>query len=301
MMQFKYRLFVVVFFAVSSAEAQRPAASANLQQSQGVPAEADLAFTVASVKPARLPPEGAGRQGAFQPQIEPGRLRFPAVTLKTLLMFAYDVKDFQIVGPGWMGDQRFVVEATMPTDTTQDQTRIMLRNLIAQRFRAEIHRESKLLPIYSLAIAKRGLKIPNTPTPRPKQVGDSNFAKDGFPVVPPEFTGIMTFLINGQAKMTAQQATMHDLAAELERRIGIPVRDETQLTGKFDFILQFSPEGLKGPGGQVIPTATTLDAQEPQRDIFSALQSDIGLKLEFTKGPVETIVLDHAEKVPTDN
>lgn len=298
-MQTKYLLFVVVCFVFSSAEAQQPAPSANLQKGQSIAADAALTFTVASVKPSQLPPPGAGRQGGSLN--EHGRLRFPAVTLKTLLMLAYDVKDFQIVGPNWLGDERFAVEATMPADTTQDQTRTMLRNLIADRFKTEIHRENRPLPIYSLVIAKSGLKLPNTPPPRPKQVGDSPFATDGFPVVPPEFTGIMTFVINSQAKITAQQATMRELATELERRLGVPVRDETQLTDKFDFILKFSPEGLTGPGGQFVPVTTGLDVQGPQTDIFSALQSDIGVKLESKRGPVEMIVIDHAEKVPTDN
>ena len=216
-------------------------------------------------------------------------------------MFAYDVKDFQVVGPGWIANERFAVEATMPTGTTPDQTRTMLRNLIADRFKAEIHRESRPLPTYSLVVAKNGLKIPNTPPPRPKQLGDSAFATDGFPVVPPEFTGVMTFLVNGKAKITAQQATMRDLATELEKRLGVPVRDETQLTGKFDFVLKFSTEGLNGPGGQPVPPTTTTDAQEPQRDIFSALQSDLGVRLESKREPVEVIVVDHAEKVPTNN
>lgn len=215
-------------------------------------------------------------------------------------MFASDAKDFQIVGPGWIGDERFAVEATMPADTTQDQTRTMTRNLVADRFKAEVHRETRPLPIYSLVIGKNGLKIPKTTPPRAKRLSDSPFATDGFPIVPPEFTGAMTFVINGQAKLTAQHATMRELATELERRLGVPVRDETLLTSKFDFVLKFSPEGLSGPGGRPVPATTGLDVQEPQRDIFSALQ-DIGIRLESKRGPAEMIVIDHAERVPTDN
>jgi uncharacterized protein (TIGR03435 family) len=300
-MQPRCLFFLVVCFAFSQAEAQQPAASAGDRKGPGATADAALTFTVASVKPARLPPAGAGRQGGFTPLNEPGRLRFPAVTLKTLLMFAYDVKDFQIVGPGWIDDERFAVEATMPADTTQDQTRTMLRNLVADRFKTEIHRETRPLPIYSLVIGKSGLKIRNTPPPRPKQLGDSNSAPDGFPVVPPEFASVITFVINGQAKITAQQATMRELAGELERRLGVPVRDETRLTDQFDFVLKFSPEGLNGPGGRPVPVTTAFDVPEPQRDIFSALQADIGVKLESKRGPVEMIVIDHAEKIPTDN
>lgn len=276
-MQPRYLILLAVCFAFSPAEAQQPPA-----------------FTVASVKPARVPPPGAGRQGSFSPLNEPGRVRFPAATLKTLLMFAYDVKDFQIVGPGWIGDERFAVEATMPANTTQDQTRTMMRSLIADRLKTEIHRETRPLPVYSLVIAKSGIKIPNTPRNSPS-------ATDGFPVVSPEFTGVITLSVNGQAKITAQQGTMRELATELEKRLGVPVRDETQLTDKFDFVLNFSPEGLNGPGGQPVPATTAVDGQEPLRDIFSALQADIGVRLESKKGPVEVIVIDHAEKVPTDN
>lgn len=298
-MQPRYLLFLAACLASSLAQAQPPAASANLQKGQSITADAALTFTVASLKPSQLPPAGAGRQGGFAPLNEPGRLRFPAATLKTLLMFAWDVKDFQIFGPGWLGDERFAVEATMPADTSQDQTRTMLRNLIADRFKAEIHRETRPLPTYSLVIAKSGLKIPNTPSPRPKQSADSTFATDGFPLVPAELTGVLTFVINNQAKITAQQATMRELAAELERLLGVPVRDETQRTDKFDFVLKFSPERLNGPGGRPVPETAALDAL--QGDIFSALQSDIGLKLESKRGPVEAIVVDHAEKVPTHN
>ncbi len=300
-MQIQAVLLLVLAATVSQLQSQQSATPGEPQKGRGASADATLTFTVASVKPSQLPPAGAaGRQGGFAPLTEPGRLRFPAVTLKTLLMFAYDMKDFQIVGPDWLGDERFAVEATMPADTTQDQTRTMLRNLIASRFKTEIHRETRQLPIYSLVIAKSGLKIPSTP-PRPKQIGDSNFSTDGFPLVPAEFTGVLTFVINGQAKITAQQATMHDLATELERRLGVPVRDETQLTDKFDFVVKFSPEGLIGPGGRRGLVTAAPDAPEPLGDIFSALQSEIGAKLESKKGPVEVIVIDHAEKVPTEN
>jgi uncharacterized protein (TIGR03435 family) len=99
---------------------------------------------------------------------------------------------------------------------------------------------------------------------------------------------------------------MRELGDQLERLLGAPVMDETQLTAKFDFIEMFSPEGLNGPGGRPIPTppreATAgLEAREPLRDIFTALQSEIGIKLEQKRGPVEMIVIDHAEKIPTGN
>jgi uncharacterized protein (TIGR03435 family) len=112
----------------------------------------------------------------------------------------------------------------------------------------------------------------------------------------------MTLVVNGQGRINAQQATMRDLAVELERLLGRPVIDETQLTAKFDFIVSFSPEGLNGPDAPMRgPSERPGDAREPLRDIFTALQSEIGIKLEQKKGPVEMIVIDHVEKVPTGN
>jgi uncharacterized protein (TIGR03435 family) len=148
--------FLAGMFAVV-ATAQNPA-----DPQKARPVEESLTFDVASVKP-QVPGEG-GRAGG-PPKDEPGRIHLAGVTLKGLLISAYGVKDFQVVGPGWLGDERFIVDATMPPDTTKDQTRVMLRNLLAERFKVEVHRETKELPVYSLVVAKNGLKIPATPPP----------------------------------------------------------------------------------------------------------------------------------------
>jgi uncharacterized protein (TIGR03435 family) len=305
-MQPGYVFFLAGTLAVLTAYAQTPAAPAARLKGQGASADVALTFTVASVKPLVQVPGGGRSGGIAMPLNEPGRLRFPAATLKSLAMFAWNVKDFQIVGPGWIGDERFTIDATMPPDTTADQTRAMLRNLLADRFKVEVRRETRPLSIYSMVIAKNGLKMPNTPPPHAKELGNSGFATDGFPFVPPEVTGVTVFIINGQMRITAQQATMHELAVQLERLLDRPVTDETKLTAKFNFILNCSPEGLTGPGGRPLPAlprdaATGLEAGEPLRDVFSALQSEIGIKLEPKRGPLEMIVIDHAEKVPTAN
>jgi|HubBroStandDraft_1064217.scaffolds.fasta_scaffold384469_2 hypothetical protein len=193
-MQLRCTHFLAVILAGLVATVLQSAAQEQ-QKGQAAPAEASLTFDVASVKPQV---SGGGRGGTFR--VEPGRIHYPAATLKLLLMSAYDLKDFQIVGPGWLGDERFTVDATMPPDTTGDQTRAMLRNLLADRFKVQVHRETKSLPTYSLAVAKSGLKIPDTPPPHAKQLGNSLFATDGFPFVPPEATGVTLFIINGQAK-----------------------------------------------------------------------------------------------------
>jgi len=283
-MRVGYAPCFLLFVAVSLANAQ--------------PSAAALTFTVASVKPMVQLPVGGGREGNIRPLKEPGRLRFPAVTLKNLFMLAYDLKDFQLIGPGWIGDERYTFEATMPSDTTEEQTRTMLQNLLKDRFSAQVHRETRSGPTYSLVIGKNGLKIPT-----PSRAKDNSAATDGFPEIPQEVTGVLVFVINGQAKLTAKQASMGELAAQLERSLGVPVMDGTGLTTKFDFTLRYSSEGLNGPGGRpaLTPPRDAAAGLEPLGDIFSALESETGLKLEQKKGPVEVLVIDRVQKVPTDN
>ena len=89
---------------------------------------------------------------------DPGRIHYPYMSLKNILMNAYDVKNFQIVGPGWLDTERFDITATMPPATTKEQFRVMLQNLLAERFKMTVHRETKELPMYSLVVAKGGRK-----------------------------------------------------------------------------------------------------------------------------------------------
>lgn len=299
----QYRLFLAIAIAVLSVEAQQYPPPAEIRKDQDASADATLTFAAASVKPLlRIPDRGS----MAKPLVESGRLRFPATTLKRLLMLAYDVKDFQVVGPGWIDDERFTIEAVMPPETTADQTRAMMRNLLADRFKVQIHREYRSLQTYSLVVAKKGFKVANRPSDS-KKSGNGASATDIFPEVPPELTGVVTLVISGQGRITAQQGTMEDLAGELEKLLGVPVTDETHVTAKLDFVLKFSPDGLRGPGGLRLPSlpsdgAAGLEARDPTRDtIFSVLESEVGLKLEQKRGPVGIIVIDHAEKAPTEN
>lgn len=285
--------------------------------------EKPLTFDVASVKPFVLPTSEPGRKtgggGPTGPGTsDPGRIHRNAVRLKDLVIAAYNVKDFQIVGPSWLDSDdettRFTIDATMPPDTTKEQLRIMWQNLLAERFKLTIHRETKELPKYSLLVAKNGPKMKKSaqvtpskedappPGARPKQVIDAY----GFPIprIPPE-GGAASFFINGRGRLSGERATMQDVADKLTTwHLRTPVTDETGLKGRYDFILTYSipdwhgevlelPDGM----GRVNPAV----ASETLPDLFGAVQSQLGLKLERNKGPVEVIVIDHIEKRPTDN
>jgi uncharacterized protein (TIGR03435 family) len=308
--------------------------SACLAYSQAV--DPALTFEAASVKPAApLVPDGRGRIMLTGPTggpgtKDPGRIRYPFMSLKQLLMNAYDVKPFQIVGPPWLDTERFDITATMPPETTKEQFHVMLQNLLAERFKLTIHRETKELPMYALVVAKGGPKMKESmDVPPPKEDADAllpppppgppKFGPDGFPNLPPFMggrAGLFNMMMPGRYRMIAQQQTMQDLATRLSGQLNRPVTDATGLTKKYDFTLTFLPEeGMVGPMGPLPPPPPPAagggevgrGAMPNQPDIeappviFAAIQSQLGLRLEPKKGPVEQIVIDHIEKTPTEN
>jgi uncharacterized protein (TIGR03435 family) len=299
----------------------------------GQTADKSLTFDAASVKPATPPtPDGRGMIMIAGPSggpgtKDPGRIHYPYMSLKNILMNAYDVKNFQIVGPGWLDTERFDITATMPPDTTKEQFRAMLQNLLAERFKMTVHRETKELPMYSLVVAKGGPKMKEAADVLPpKDDGDAappppplpmqpKIGPDGFPILPQLAGrgGLFMIMMNGRARFIAQQQTMQDLAGRLTNQLSRTVTDATALKAKYDFTLTFSPEGMNGPmgplpppppvpgGGEESRKAAALPEAEPLLDIFGAIQAQLGLRLEPKKGPVELIVIDHVEKTPTEN
>ena len=290
-------------------------------------------FDVATVKPAAPPtPNGRGMIRIGPPTggpgtKDPGRIHYPFTTLKTLLQNAYDVKDFQISGPEWLATERFDIQATMPPDTTKEQFKAMLQNLLAERFKMTVHRETKELPMYSLIVAKSGPKLkeslkevaapreddePKPPPPLPGP-GQLKFDAEGFPILPRPAGGgrggIFQMMMPGRARLIAQGQTIQDLAERLSSVLTKPVTDATGLKAKYDFTLTYSPEGLSSggtfllgpppPGGGRGPE--NMPDVEPPQNLFSAIQAQLGLKLDPKKGPVELIVVDKAEKTPTEN
>jgi uncharacterized protein (TIGR03435 family) len=288
-------------------------------------------FDAASIKP--FVPENGNRMFFFggsrggPGSSDPGRIDYPMVTVKNLLMTAYDVKDFQISGPAWLGTERFVIQATMPPETTKPQFHIMLQNLLAERFKVTVHRETKELPMYTLTVVKNGAKLKESvetpasegakaedPPPPPGGRGRLKIGPDGFPVVPVNGGrgGMITLMMPAGSRLIGQKQTMQDLAERLSSVFTRPVTDQTGLTGKYDFTLTYSPEGLNSglmgmappppppPGGGGRGPSEMPDVEPPQ-NILAAIQSQLGLKLEPKKGPVDLILIDHAEKVPTEN
>jgi bla regulator protein blaR1 len=231
------------------------------------------AFEVASIKPSR-PDDRA----SFIRPAPGGGITAENVTLKTLVKTAYGIQDFQLSGgPGWLDSNGYDVQAKAEAQIGFDKIRLALRKLLADRFHLAIHTETKELPVYALVVAKSGPKFQEAK--RAAQDGDGGFHW-------------------GRGHTYGQMVTMAEFVEVLSGVLGRPVLDDTAIKGRFDLKLEWTPEGF-------VPRERPAGNNEPQIDpngpsIFTAIQEQLGLRLESRKGPVEILVIDHAEK-PSEN
>lgn len=220
------------------------------------------AFDAASVKP-----NTSGSVGG-RSETHKGQIVFTNVTLQRIVLEAYNVKDFRLVGPDWLTNVRFDVTAKYPGDTTTQQRRLMQQTLLAERFHLAIHRESKEMPAFALVAAKNGPKL--------------EAGKPG--------SGTMN---TSAARIEDTGISMAGLADQLARQLERPVADKTGLTGVYNLKLEWTPDDQSAGKGEGEPA---LGAS-----IYSALQDQLGLKLQTQKLPVEVIVVDHIGRIPTEN
>ena len=200
-------------------------------------------FDAASIKP------DLSGTGHFSIHTGATTLSMNNVTLKDCILLAYHLQDFEVSGgPGWIGTQKFDIEAKTPAPVPESQLLPMLQTLLKDRFALTVHRESKELAIYKLVPAKGGAKL------HPSETGGAE-------------------LSGSRGKISAKGIPMQRLAETLARGVGRQVVDQTGLSANPD---------ATGPS------------------LFTALQEQLGLKLESSKGPVEVLVIDRAEK-PSEN
>jgi uncharacterized protein (TIGR03435 family) len=232
-------------------------------------------FEAASIKPSQ--PASADRQVSGFQTPGGGRLNTLSTSLRMLVMFAYDVKDFQVSGgPGWANSEAYDIVAKAEGNATRPQLRLMLQALLKDRFRLELRHETKDAPVYELVVAKGGPKIQeDTTSPRQR------------------------IAITGVGKLMAQKALLAAFAQFLETIAGRPVVDKTGLPSTYTFTLEWTPAVGEGglPGPAQLPVAP-LESNGPS--LFTALQEQLGLRLQPAKGSVESLVIEKAEK-PTEN
>ena len=245
-------------------------------------------FEAASIKPTPLAPDGR-----YQVRLRdyPGRLEYTAASLKAIIQKACEVRDFQIAGPDWMASARFDVVAKLPANTPASGTPALLRALLAERFKMTAHRETRELPMFALVVAKTGVKMKEAAaddasvTVRAPAVNHDPAALDCGPKS--QSAPIAGWMLNqGPGKVQGHSMNMASVANMLAALLGRFVVDQTDLKGNYDFDLEFAPDSLPDADGM---------------PLLTAIQSQLGLKLEAKKGPVDVVVIDHIEKMPTQN
>jgi uncharacterized protein (TIGR03435 family) len=230
--------------------------------------DAAPAFEAATVKPSKAERDGSSWDS------RPGYLVMKNQTLGSLIRIAYHLRPEQVAGgPKWVEADRFDVEARAQGPADDPKLLAMLQTLLTERFQLATHRDTKAVQAYALLLAKDGMKI------RPDATEGHSSSK-GRPGV-----------------LTVERITMAKLADTLSRMLRMGVTDQTNATGTFTFTLEYDPASTRPAPAS--PSAATADAPAAP-SIFTALQHQLGVKLEGRKEQIEVTVIDKAEK-PADN
>lgn len=292
--------------------------SGSSMRAQGTPprpAGPVPSFEVASLKPDKDCPNFS-RSGNFSPS--PGRLEMPCVTLQSLIQAAYGTFADGVSinttplrmegGPSWMQSEFYSLSARADGPVrTEMLAGPMLQKLLAERFDLQAHRETREVPVYTMTTGKGGLKV------QPLAEGACTPLDLTHPPAPPKpgaplpnVCSVMTIGpgANGNMRMEVRGATMTQFAQRLSGRLDRSVINRTEITGMFNFRLEFAPDPLM-PGQQFPPglrgdTPNSPPPADSGPNLFTALQEQLGLKLESATGPVEMLVIDHAAR-PTAN
>lgn len=276
-------------------------------------------FEVASLKPAEKGCEFAPSFGNSSPD----RLVDPCVTLQSLIQDAYGTyRDGVSInstplhmesGPSWMRSDFYALpaKAAGPIPPVMMQGP-MLQKLLTERFHLQAHFETREMPVYTLTVGKGGLKVqplaegactPLDPFHPPAQ----GRPKPGEDKLIQSLCGIMNLVLapaeKGKMRMEVRGSTTTQLAHRLSGLLDRTVVDQTGITGKFNFPMEFTPNPNMPGQALLLPPARDEDplhSPDSGPNLFTALQEQLGLKLESAKGPVEVLVIDHVER-PTEN
>lgn len=295
------------------------------------------AFEVATIRPA--PPINPVQiaQGKLHigMKVDAARVDIGFMSLAELIRTAYDVKAWQVSGPDWLNAERFDIMAKMPDGATKEQVPAMLKALLADRFKLTAHKENKEHAVYALIAGKNGPKLKDAP-PDPETGPDGappgkggltvdtpgrgpvriNPDRDGKGAIVSSASGGTTKMSvgsDGNMRMEMSKIAMPAFADMVTRFVDRPVIDETGLKGNYQVTLELpmaalqrmaASAGIMAPGMMPGPAAgaPAAAASDPGAgaSIFEAVQQ-LGLKLDPRKEPIETIIVDHIEKTPTEN
>jgi uncharacterized protein (TIGR03435 family) len=262
-------------------------------------ADPDQRFEVATVRRVEIPANERGIPVFFPTggigTSDPTHIAYHGTWLRNLIEAAFGVRGDQITGPEWLNKERYDIVANIPDGATKEQFNIMLGNLLRDRFHLRLHMDSKVIPIYALRVAKNGPKFKETS----RRADDATIARaggldaQGFPILSPNYTGMVSWPVPGQIFSTAQDVPMADLARSLEQMAGRPVVDETGLSGHYDFKIHYEwMRRATDPAGV---------APDPVPSVFTAVEEQLGLKLESATHSFPQLIIDSIDREPTDN
>jgi uncharacterized protein (TIGR03435 family) len=244
--------------------------------------QAPVKFEVASIKPATLRPTAGGRDGGGMgcptaTKIDGGRADFECASLVNLISYAYRVSPARIQGPEWIARTRFDVVAKLPDGASEKQAPEMMESLLAERFHLAVHHGAVAQTMYALTIAKGGLKMPATVDP------ESDITEE-------------TADAGHTQRWKSASISAASLADLVDRQLPLdaPVVDMTGLKGRYRMELEVALNDLPGFRAPMEMENTVLAR-------FNEGLGKLGLQLERRKGPVDTIVVDHADNVPGEN
>jgi uncharacterized protein (TIGR03435 family) len=227
---------------------------------------AALQFEVASVKRSHDGPNPGDIPRNMD--TSPGHFAMRNIPLRHAIVWAYDLKDYQVSGPDWIkGDERYDIVASAGSPVPESKLRLMLQALLLERFQMKMHREPKELPVYVLTAGKGAPKL--------KPAADDT---------PPTLSG-------NAGSVTFHNQPVSRFAFLLTRRLDRPVLDGTGLSGLYDFQIDLSGLGFAGRPAE--------DASAPS--VFTTVQRDLNLKLEPRKETIDILVIDSASRVPVEN
>ena len=270
--------------------AQAPAANADRPE-----------FDVSSIKPSKSDGRYSVRNAP-----EPGRFRGTSITLRLLIGNAYQLTPGESVtrifgAPNWIDSEHFEVDAKAEGNPSPDQMRLMLQSLLSDRFKLALHHETRELPVYALVLAKPGKTGPQLKphSDDVKCVGPDAKAPSTLPrpgdALPPFCGDFNLFGRPPTLREAGNKITIGMLVAQLGNFVDRPIVDRTGLTGTYDATLEFAFAFRQGAADGTANAMIPSDPSSPP-SIFTALQEQLGLKLESQKGPVDVLVIDHVEQ-----
>lgn len=262
----------------------------SLSAQAPAPQSTTSTFEAASVKPNK-----SGDPNSMRNLGAGGRMVFTNNSLQQLITAAYEIQPFQLIGgPSWMATHRFDVVATAGANAAPAQLNLMMRSLLADRFKLAVHLEKRELPIYALVKAREDGRLGPALKPASVDCGPTGRGRGALSPgnAPGPVAGCRALISPTGVDFAGQ--SMGELARVLGMQLRQPVTDKTGLAGGYDLQLSFAPEGGRGPA----PTAPSSDPNAPS--LFTALQEQLGLKLESQRGPMEVVVIERVEQPTPD-